>query len=38
MKRPGYFLACLTCNAMQIAKRMQAAEKEKLKQLQQQAA
>ncbi|HYJ64787.1 MAG TPA: transposase [Parafilimonas sp.] len=32
------FFSLLTCNAMQIAKRMQAAEKEKLKQLQQQAA
>jgi len=32
------FFSLLACNAMQIAKRMQAAEKEKLKQLQQQAA
>ena len=32
------FFSLLTCNAMQIAKRIQAAEKEKLKQLQQQAA
>ncbi len=32
------FFSLLTCNAMQIAKRIHAAEKEKLKQLQQQAA
>jgi len=32
------FFSLLTCNAMQIAKRIQAIEKEKLKQLQQQAA